>query len=81
MSHYDYEASRRIEAEGFPFYALVMALYRQADGPNRERIAACWPDTAAEMKARYNRAGGLLPGEPGYDDLQERRQTLGLPPT
>ncbi len=63
MSHYDYEASWRIAADGWPFYALVMAAIRQADSDNLARLTWAFPAVAAELRARYNAPGGLLPGE------------------
>ena len=63
MAHYDYFKSREIEAEGHPFYALIMAAMRQADAFNLERLRAAFPATYAELVERYNAPGGLLDGE------------------
>lgn len=63
MSRYDYEASKVIAQNGFPIYALVMAAMRQADTGNLSRLEQAFPDTAAELRGRYNAPGGLLPGE------------------
>ena len=63
MSRYDYQASKDISAQSYPFYALVMALYRQADTSNQHLIQYCWPEVVAELKARYNAPGGWLDSE------------------
>jgi len=63
MSKFDYEVSRRVAAMDAPFYALVMAAYRQADTENARKIEAAWPDVVAELQARYHAPGGALDGE------------------
>ena len=63
MSRYDYEVSKRIAMQDFPFYALIMAVMRQADSDNLAALQAAFPETFTELKARYNAPGGLLPGE------------------
>lgn len=67
MSLFDYEASQRIEMEGYPFYALIMAAMRQADTNNVETLRAGWPRVWEELQARYNAPGGILPGEGPFD--------------
>ena len=59
----DYEESRRICAQRYPFYALVMAALRQADTRNFERLRAAFPEVERELAARYEAPGGELPGE------------------
>lgn len=63
MSRYDYRESARIAAADLPFYALVMAAYRQADTKNAAKIRTAWPDVVEELEARYHAPGGYLPGE------------------
>ena len=63
MSHYDYAVSRQIDADDYPFAALIMAALRKADSTNAAKIQAAWPDIAAELQARYNAPGGVLPGD------------------
>lgn len=63
VSHYDYEVSKELAAADYPFYALVMAAMRKADSDNAAKLAAAFPDTAAELRARYNAPGGFLPYE------------------
>jgi hypothetical protein len=67
MSLYDYEASKRIAAEDWPFYALVMTAMRQADSNNAWMLAQAWPEVWSELQDRYNAPGGLLEGEVSYD--------------
>jgi hypothetical protein len=67
MSLFDYEQSRRIAAEGYTFYALIMAAMRQADSGNAGKLARVFPETMAELKARYNAPGGLLETDRGSD--------------
>jgi hypothetical protein len=64
MSLYDYELSKVITQSNFPFYALLMAAMRQADTGNMALLEQAFPETAAELRARYNAPGGVLAGEP-----------------
>jgi hypothetical protein len=63
MSHFDYQASKKIAGEDYPFYALVMALMRQSDSTNLAKLKRAWPEVWAELDARYNAPGGLLDDE------------------
>jgi len=63
MSFYDYKVSQEIALRGEPFYALIMAAARKADTENMALLEACWPFIVADLRARYNAPGGLLPGE------------------
>lgn len=60
MSHFDYEVSKQLAAADYPFYALIMAAMRKADSNNAALLSSAFPDTAAELRARYNAPGGLL---------------------
>ena len=60
MSLYDYQQSQKISAEDYPFYALVMAAFRQADTFNLERLRKAFPATYDEFIARYNAPGGII---------------------
>lgn len=64
MSKFDYDISKRIDAEQYPFYALVMAAMRRADTPNMAKLEQAFPDVATELRARYNAPGGALPTDP-----------------
>jgi hypothetical protein len=59
-SRYDYEASKELALRGFPFYALIMAAMRDADAVNLAKLRCAWPETWAELDARYNAPGGIL---------------------
>jgi len=74
MSQHDYEVSKRI-AYDYPFYALIMAAMRQADTDNTARLRAAFPDVWAELQARYNAPGGVLPSDP-TEGLEAVRQDL-----
>jgi len=58
MSLFDYKQSQEIM--GKYFYAYIMAACRCADDINMMKLESCWPETVAEMKARYNAPGGRL---------------------
>jgi len=63
MSLYDYRQSQKIAAKDYQFYALIMAAMRKADTANTDKLAYAFPDVWAELKARYNAPGGVLPQE------------------
>jgi hypothetical protein len=63
MSFYDYAVSREINAEDYPFYALIMAAMRQADTENATLLRKAFPGKWAELDARYHAPGGKLEGE------------------
>ena len=77
MSFHDYQESRRISSGDTPFYALIMAAMRQADTANLALLREAWPETWAELDARYHAPGGALPGDPEYGEIQARRAALG----
>lgn len=64
MTFYDYEASKRLAAGDYPFYALVMAAFRQADTHNTQILRLAWPKIWREFEARYNAPGGRLESDP-----------------
>ena len=63
MSYYDYQVSKKISMEDYPFYALIMAAIRQADSENREKLKEAFPSTYKEFFLRYNAPLGLLENE------------------
>jgi hypothetical protein len=63
MSHYDYEVSKHIAAQDWPFYALIMAAMRQADTENLMKLKAVFPMVHHELQTRYNTPGGFLQEE------------------
>lgn len=78
MSRFDYETSKRITAEDYPFYALIMAAMRQADSDNLDRLGLVFPEVRRELQARFNGPGGYIPGDAEYESIMEaRRQHFG----
>lgn len=73
MSHHEYMCSVELARQDAPFAALVMAAMRQADTENAAKLRAAFPETWAELDARYNAPGGLLAGEPGRAEIDEYR--------
>jgi hypothetical protein len=63
MSLYDYKMSIKIDAEDYPFYALLMALMRKADDGNAAKLRLMFSDVWRELFTRYNSPGGYLPEE------------------
>ena len=63
MSLYDYRRSQALDAADEPFYGLIMAAMRRADTDNLALLRRAFPETHAELLARYNAPGGCLPGE------------------
>ncbi len=63
MSRFDYEQSKKIAAQDYTFYALIMAAMRQADSENVIRLQTMFPDTWDEFSRRWNAPGGVLEGE------------------
>jgi hypothetical protein len=63
MSYADYQFSKKIGMQDYPFYAIVMAAMRQADTHNLAALRHAWPQVWDELQARYNAPGGSLPDE------------------
>ena len=63
MSYYDYEMSKQIAKEDYPFYSLIMAAIRQADSDNLQKLRIAFPHVYYELEKRYNALAGLLEGE------------------
>lgn len=61
MSLHDYHISQRIEREGYPFYALIMAAMRQADSNNLFKLQAGFPEVWDELQRRYVASNEFLP--------------------
>ena len=60
MSLFEYQESKRIAANDYGFYSLIMAAMRQADTSNSEKLKWMWPEMYEEMRERYNAPGGLI---------------------
>ena len=63
MSRYDYLESQKISAAGYPFYALIMAAFRQADSDNLAALKQAFPSVYVEFAQRYYAPFGMLEGE------------------
>lgn len=73
MSKFGYEQSKSIVAQGYAFDSLLMALMRQADTDNIQKLKSVFPNEHAELQERYNSPGGWLSTEqhpfvPSLDD-------------
>jgi hypothetical protein len=64
VSRHEYEVSRELALADPPFYSLIMAAMRRADTRNADLLREAFPDTWAELQARYDAPGGILPGDP-----------------
>jgi len=56
---YDYIKSQELSRDA-PFYGLIMAAMRGADDENLRKLKAAFPETWAELQARYHAPGGRL---------------------
>jgi hypothetical protein len=76
IRRYAYEESKRLAAEG-DFYPLLMAAMRCADSENAAQLRLAFPDVWAELQARYNAPGGVIEGDPDFEEyLRWRGQAL-----
>ena len=73
MSRYDYDQSKRLTEQ--PFYALIMAAMRKADTDNETMLRSCWPGAWRELRDRYWAPGGIVPGDPEWDELSPGTQS------
>jgi hypothetical protein len=79
IGRYAYEASIELAATG-DFYPLLLAAMRCADTDNATQLRLAFPDVWAELQARYNAPGGVLEGDPDFEEyLRRRAQTLVSP--
>lgn len=56
---FEYRQSIQIEAEGYGFYALIMAAMRQADSDNLVKLQDAFPYVWEELQRWYNTPGAL----------------------
>jgi len=80
MSLYDYEESKRIAAQDFCFYALIMAAMRQADSNNLEALCRAFPQVYSELRERYNTRGGRLPEDGQTNIVRQLEETDRITP-
>lgn len=76
MGKYDYDVSKQIAAQDYPFFAIIMAAARQADTQNLAALERAFPEATAELKERYNAPGGILPRERGKSGTIRHRHTI-----
>ena len=74
MSHYDYDASKRVVKLDVPFHAVLMAAMRQADSDNAAKLQEAFPETWLELGRRYNAPGGVLPEEIEQERLEREEE-------
>ena len=60
MSRFDYEQSKRLAHEDYPFAALIMAALRKADTVNESLLRQAFPAIHQELHERYHAPGGTL---------------------
>ena len=60
LSLCEYEQSKHISAQCYPFYALLAALMRDADTDNTAKLKAAWPELWESMRRRYNAPVGVV---------------------
>ncbi len=60
MSLKDYRKSLVIGYGDYPFYSLIMAAMRQADGNNVEKLKVAFPEVWDELFERYYSPEGRL---------------------
>ncbi|MCT7372738.1 hypothetical protein [Mycolicibacterium llatzerense] len=70
MSYFDYSAARDLVAQDVPFNALIMAAMQRADSTNAAMLRSMYPAVWAEVDARYNAPGAMLPGD--LDEMPAR---------
>ena len=65
MSLRDYKIGQQIvvKYDDDDFYGLVQGLMRLADSDNLAGLKRLFPAAWADLQARYNAPGGVLPGE------------------
>lgn len=67
MSHFDFIRSNELERRDEPFFGLVMAAMRRADSDNADLLRLAFPDTWAELAARYHAPAGHVDGDHNPD--------------
>jgi len=63
MSKYDYDKSKEIGAQDYPFSALIMAAAKKADSVNFNKLDICFPEIIGELKERYHSPDGFTKNE------------------
>lgn len=64
MSLWDYQLSGHIDAQDYPFRAIVMAAMRKADTENLRKLREAFPHVHRELTQRWNAPAGRLENDP-----------------
>lgn len=74
----EYQQSLVVNAQGYPFYALIVAAMRQADTDNLEKLKQSFPDVWRSFKIRYDNSFGIVPEWDGFtaQEYYEERKRL-----
>lgn len=59
-SLYDYRSSETVDANDYPFVALIWAAMRRADTGNQIVLKKAYPELWKELEERYNAPGGRI---------------------
>lgn len=76
MSLHEYKVSQHISAQDPPFYALIMACFRQADTDNLGKLRRAFPFVFQEYLLRYHAPGGRLGEELREQVVEELPETV-----
>ena len=74
MSLHDYNIATRLDVEGVPCTALLLAAMLRADPTTRERIGRAFPEVQDELEKRAHMPDGRLPSERAWDDFEAARR-------
>ena len=73
MSLEDYRVATRLDAEGIPFLALLMAAVKRSDPTNSARLSRAFPEVEDELRRREKQPDGRLPSEREWDAFEVPR--------
>ena len=74
MSRHDFERAIELRRTDESFYGLIMAAMLHADTDNLRALVAAFPETHAELDARYWAPGGVIEGDPDFDPAVHVRE-------
>jgi hypothetical protein len=72
IGRYAYEESRRLAADG-DFYPLLLAAMRCADTENADKLSQVFPEVWEELHDRYQAPGGVIEGDPDFEEYHRWR--------
>jgi len=56
----EYRESQEVSAQGYSFYALLAALFRDADTDNLAKLKRAWPDIWDSFQRRFGASYGVV---------------------